>query len=52
MSQIVYTGTFKVIKQIVDWINNYTPSGDSQFEEGEYVDINGDTVIALFQKED
>lgn len=49
---IEYTGTFKVIQQIVDWINNFTPSGDSFFEEDEYVDINGDTVTALFQKED
>ena len=28
---IVYTGTFKVIRQIVDWINNYTPSGGSGY---------------------
>ena len=26
MPQITYTGTFKVIQQIVDWINNFTPS--------------------------
>lgn len=48
---INYTGTFKVIQQIVDWINNFVPapSEDPRFEVHEYVDIKGDTVEALYQ---
>ena len=51
MAPIVYTGTFKVVQQIVDWINNFvpTPSEDPRFEVHSYTDINGDTVNALYQ---
>jgi len=51
MSQITYTGTFKVIRQIVDWINNFvpTPSEDPRFEVHQYTDINGNTVNTLYQ---
>ena len=51
MSQINYTGAFKVIQQIVDWINNFVPapSEDPRFEIHEYTDINGDNVTALYQ---
>lgn len=48
---IEYTGTFKTIQDVVNWINNYepTPSEDPRFEVHEYVDINGNTVNALYQ---
>lgn len=47
---INYTGTFKVIKQIVDWINSFDPSAlNANFEVKEYTDINGNTVNALYQ---
>ena len=48
---INYTGHFKVIQDIVDWINNFvpSPSEDPRFEVHEYVDINGNTVNALYQ---
>lgn len=48
---INYTGHFKVIQDIVNWINNFVPapSEDPRFEVHEYVDINGDTVNALYQ---
>lgn len=48
---IEYTGTFKVIRQIVDWINSFvpTPSEDPRFEVHSYTDINGNTVNALYQ---
>ncbi len=51
MPQITYTGTFKVIQQIVDWINNFVPapSEDPRFEVHQYTDINGNTVNALYQ---
>lgn len=51
MSQINYTGTFKVIQQVVDWINNFVPapSEDPRFEVHEYTDINGDTVNVMYQ---
>lgn len=51
MPQINYTGTFKVIQQIVDWINNFVPapSEDPRFEVHTYTDINGNTVNALYQ---
>lgn len=51
MSQINYTGTFNVIQQVVDWINNFVPapSEDPRFEVHEYTDVNGDTVNALYQ---
>ena len=49
---ITYTGTFKVIRQIVDWINAFSPE-DTYFEEiDDYVNINGDTVTVLCQKEE
>lgn len=48
---IEYTGTFKVICQIVDWINSFVPapSEDPRFEVHQYTDINGNTVNALYQ---
>lgn len=48
---INYTGSFKVIQQIVDWINNFTPtpSDDPRFEVHTYTDINGNEVNALYQ---
>lgn len=48
---INYTGHFKVIQDIVDWINNFvpSPSEDPRFVVDEYVDINGNTVNALYQ---
>jgi hypothetical protein len=46
---INYSGTFKVLRQIVDWINNFNPV-DEHFEVKPYTDINGDTVNALYQK--
>lgn len=48
---INYTGTFKVIQQVVDWINNFVPapSEDPRFEVHEYTDVNGNTVNALYQ---
>lgn len=51
MTPIVYTGTFKVVRQIVDWINNFVPapSEDPRFEVHTYTDINGNTVNALYQ---
>lgn len=51
MPNIEYTGTFKVIQQVVDWINNFVPapSEDPRFEVHEYTDINGNTVNALYQ---
>jgi hypothetical protein len=51
MPQITYTGTFKVIRQIVDWINNFVPapSEDPRFEVHQYTDINGNIVNALYQ---
>ena len=33
MSDIEYTGTFKVIQDIVDWINNYRPSEDPRIPD-------------------
>ena len=45
---ITYTGTFKVIQQIVEWINGFTPSS-SAVETKTYVDISGNTVNALYQ---
>ena len=44
---IVYTGTFKVIQDIVERLNNAT---DGNFEWAEYTNINGDTVNVLCQK--
>ena len=51
MPNIEYTGTFKVIQQVVDWINSFVPapSEDPRFEVHEYTDINGNTVNALYQ---
>lgn len=51
MPNIEYTGTFKVIQQVVDWINNFVPapSEDPRFEVHEYTDINGNAVNALYQ---
>ena len=51
MAPITYTGKFTVIRQVVDWINNFTPgpSEDPRFEVHSYTDINGDTVDALYQ---
>ena len=49
MPNITYTGTFKVIRQIVDWINSFNPV-DEHFEVKTYTDINGNTVNAMFQK--
>lgn len=51
MAPIVYTGKFTVIRQVVDWINNFTPSPseDPRFEVHSYTDINGDTVNATYQ---
>lgn len=48
---IEYTGTFKTMQDVVNWINNYepAPSEDPRFEVHEYVDINGNTVNALYQ---
>ena len=47
---INYTGTFKVIREVVDWINNYVPGGGSVFfKQEEYTNINGDTVNVLCQ---
>lgn len=48
---IEYTGTFKTMQDVVNWINNYepAPSEDPRFEVHEYVDINGNTVNAMFQ---
>ena len=48
---IEYTGTFKVIQDIVNWINNFvpTPSEDPRFEVHSYTDINGNVVNALYQ---
>lgn len=48
---IEYTGTFKTMRDVVDWINNFvpSPSEDPRFEVHEYVDINGNTVNAMFQ---
>ena len=48
---IEYTGNFKTIRDIADGMNNYTPapSEDPRFEVHEYVDINGNTVNALYQ---
>jgi len=48
---IEYTGHFKVIQDIVNWINNFvpTPSEDSRFEVHSYTDVNGNTVNALYQ---
>ena len=48
---INYTGSFKVIQQIVDWINNFVPapSEDPRFEVHTYTDVNGNTVNALYQ---
>ena len=39
------------MREVVDWINNFepAPSEDPRFEVHEYVDINGDTVNAMFQ---
>ena len=45
---IVYTGTFGVIQKLVERVNN---SSDSNFEWAEYVNINGDTVQVLCQKQ-
>lgn len=30
---IEYTGTFKTMQDVVDWINNYTPSPDPRIPE-------------------
>ena len=30
---IEYTGTFKTMRDVVDWINNYTPSPDPRIPE-------------------
>ena len=51
MAPIIYTGKFTVIRQVVDWINNFTPgpSEDPRFEVHSYTDINGNTVDALYQ---
>ena len=48
---IEYTGTFKVIRQIVEWINNFVPSPteDPRFEVRQYTDIDGNTVNATYQ---
>lgn len=48
---IEYTGNFKTIRDIADWINNYTPapSEDPRWVVRPYVDINGNTVNAMFQ---
>lgn len=41
MADIEYTGTFKVMQDIVDWINNYSPGPDPRIpdpptEDGTY----------------
>ena len=48
---IEYTGNFKTIRDIADWINNYepAPSEDPRWVVRPYVDINGNTVNAMFQ---
>jgi len=48
---IEYTGTFKTMQDVVDWINNYepAPSEDPRWVVRPYVDINGNTVNAMFQ---
>lgn len=49
---IEYTGTFKTLRDIADWINNHPGGGgDDHFDEGTYVNINGQTVTVLYQKE-
>lgn len=48
---INYTGNFKVIRDIVNWINSYvpSPSEDPRFEVHSYTDINGNTVNAMYE---